>query len=97
MNGTLTRQREWEERYLSGRTAWDRGGVSPALRHWLASGALRAGRVLVPGCGRGHEVAALAREGFQVMFPTLRVFTSWVSYCSGVKIQRRRDVEGNAG
>jgi SAM-dependent methyltransferase len=63
-----TRQRrgEWEQRYHAGRTAWDRGGPSPALAHWLADGLVPEGRVLVPGCGHGHEVAELIRAGRQV-------------------------------
>ncbi len=57
---------EWEARYQEGNTGWDRGDASPALAAWLASGALAPGRTLVPGCGRGHEVIALARHGFAV-------------------------------
>jgi SAM-dependent methyltransferase len=56
----------WNEKYLAGTIPWDRGEVSPALRHWLESGELVPGRILVPGCGRGHEASELARRGFQV-------------------------------
>lgn len=56
----------WQARYDEGRTAWDRGAASPALVGWLDSGALRPGRIVVPGCGRGHEVVALAEAGFEV-------------------------------
>lgn len=56
----------WQGRYEAGTTGWDRGGASPALEAWLGSGALPVGRVLVPGCGRGHEVVALAARGFRV-------------------------------
>lgn len=62
---TLTRC-YWQARYDEGRTGWDRGAPSPALERWMASGALTPGRILVPGCGRGHEVVALARAGFAV-------------------------------
>lgn len=57
----------WEQRYLDENTPWDRGGVSPALRHWLAAGTLQSGRILVPGCGRGYEVVELAQRGFEVV------------------------------
>ncbi len=58
---------EWEARYRRGETGWDRGGVSPALDQWRAAGLLSPGdRLLIPGCGRGHEVVALARAGFSV-------------------------------
>jgi SAM-dependent methyltransferase len=56
----------WETRYREGRTAWDRGQVSPALAHWLGHAHAPRGRVLVPGCGNGHEVEALIRAGLQV-------------------------------
>jgi SAM-dependent methyltransferase len=56
----------WEHRFQSGETPWDRGAVNPQLDAWLATGALRPGRILVPGCGSGHEVVALARAGFDV-------------------------------
>jgi SAM-dependent methyltransferase len=57
---------DWQNRYDEGRTGWDRGEASPILRSWLSSGVLKPCRILVPGCGRGHEVIALAEAGFQV-------------------------------
>jgi SAM-dependent methyltransferase len=48
------------------RTGWDRGTPSPWLDACVREGALAPCRILVPGCGRGHEVAALARSGFAV-------------------------------
>ena len=56
--------RQWDEKYRSGLPAWDRQGVSPALLHWLEVGRLAPCRILVPGCGHGHEVMELARRGF---------------------------------
>lgn len=58
----------WEQRYRERLTGWDRGGASPALRWWLTSDAAPAcgARVLVPGCGYGHEVLALAQSGYRV-------------------------------
>lgn len=61
-----SRQRDWEARYHAGQTGWDRGRASPALSRWLESGAVPEGRVLVPGCGHGHEVLALAGSGHAV-------------------------------
>jgi methyl halide transferase len=60
------RVEDWEDRYRQGRTGWDRGSVSPALLHWLDAGLIPQGRVLVPGCGHGHEVEALVRAGCQI-------------------------------
>jgi len=59
-------QHEWESRYQNGETGWDRGGTSPALAHWLTHGLRAPARVLIPGCGLGHEVIMLARMGFSV-------------------------------
>lgn len=57
----------WQQRFEQGQTPWDRGDVHPQLQTWLDSGQLRAGqRVLVPGCGSGHELRALARQGLHV-------------------------------
>src|SRR5436190_10282687 len=52
----------WEEKYQSGEVQWDRGGPSPPMRQYLERHALR-GRALVPGCGRGHEVALAVEHG----------------------------------
>ncbi|MBL4774763.1 MAG: methyltransferase domain-containing protein [Mariprofundus sp.] len=58
---------DWEALYQNNDTGWDRGGVSPALQIWLRNGALeQRSRVLIPGCGRGHEVVALAKQDFDV-------------------------------
>jgi len=57
---------DWENHYRNQHHPWDRGDSSPALDHWLADGSLAPGRILIPGCGRGHEAVDLARRGFQV-------------------------------
>jgi SAM-dependent methyltransferase len=59
-------QEFWQKRFLSGQTAWDRGQANPQLHAWVADGAIPSGRVCVPGCGSGWEVAVLARHGFEV-------------------------------
>ena len=59
-------KQEWENRYRQGQTGWDRGDVSPALNMMLDHTGLTAGKLLTPGCGRGHEVVELARRGFKV-------------------------------
>lgn len=57
----------WEARYQAGTTGWDRGTTSPQLHHWLESNTLKPCRILVPGCGNGYEVLALAKAGFNVV------------------------------
>lgn len=59
--------RFWDERFAAGFTPWDAGAAPPALMRWLATlGPAQGRRVLVPGCGSGHEVAALDGAGFAV-------------------------------
>lgn len=57
----------WQARFESGDMPWDRGEPSPQLRSWIASGALRPCRIVVPGCGRGFEAVELARSDFEVI------------------------------
>jgi SAM-dependent methyltransferase len=52
----------WDEMYQKGEVFWDRGGSSPPMRQYLERHAVR-GRALVPGCGRGHEVALAVERG----------------------------------
>ena len=56
---------DWEARYLSKDTPWDKGEPSPGLVDFLrAHPELPRGRVCVPGCGLAHDVEAWARAGF---------------------------------
>jgi SAM-dependent methyltransferase len=57
----------WDHRYREGTDAWELGQPAPPLQAFLQHHALAPeppGRVLVPGCGRGHEAALLAAAGF---------------------------------
>jgi SAM-dependent methyltransferase len=56
----------WQQRFATNDTPWDRGDASPQLAAWLDSCALTPCRILVPGCGSGHEVAVLAGSRFDV-------------------------------
>jgi methyl halide transferase len=53
---------DWEEMYRKGETFWDKGRASLPLRQYLEGHRVR-GRALVPGCGRGHEVALAVEHG----------------------------------
>ncbi len=57
----------WETHYRQGTTAWDLDGPTPAFFQLLAGpDAPAPGRILVPGCGRGHDAVLFARAGFEV-------------------------------
>lgn len=56
----------WEDLWRSGETPWDKGYAAPPLTEFLEQGETvlhHARRVLVPGCGGGHDVRELARQG----------------------------------
>ena len=53
---------DWDEKYRKGEALWDKGTPAPVMRQYLARHAVR-GRALVPGCGRGHEVALAVEHG----------------------------------
>jgi len=57
----------WKERFATGSTPWNRGEPNPQLARWITDGTLPTGTsVIVPGCGHGWEVAALAKAGMNV-------------------------------
>lgn len=55
----------WDERYAAGRTPWDYGGVPTQLQRYVERHP-NGGRVLIPGCGAGHEIAAFYDAGYDV-------------------------------
>lgn len=56
---------DWESHYRSGETPWEKGAAHPALIAFLKLNPVH-GRVLVPGCGTGHDVRALAATADEV-------------------------------
>lgn len=57
---------DWEERYKTGDMPWDKGTPHPELVEFLKKHAMR-GAVLVPGCGYGHDVRAIAATADEVV------------------------------
>lgn len=57
---------DWDQRWQRNDTPWDKGRAAPPLEEYLDDPACElrgARRVLVPGCGSGHDVRELARRG----------------------------------
>eukprot|EP00761_Pharyngomonas_kirbyi_P004405 gb/GECH01004409.1/.p1 GENE.gb/GECH01004409.1/~~gb/GECH01004409.1/.p1 ORF type:complete len:217 (+),score=65.01 gb/GECH01004409.1/:1-651(+) len=53
--------KSWNGLWQEGKTPWDIGKSTPALRQFVEDGIIpRKGRVLVPGCGRGYDVISMA-------------------------------------
>ncbi|MEM0896868.1 MAG: methyltransferase domain-containing protein, partial [Verrucomicrobiota bacterium] len=53
---------DWNDQYRKNETPWDKGAAAPPLLEYLERNSV-SGRILVPGCGRGHDVRALAAVG----------------------------------
>lgn len=56
---------DWNQAYVDDDCPWDKGEAAPPLRSYLAHNQVR-GKVLVPGCGLGHDVRLLADAGATV-------------------------------
>ncbi len=58
---------DWNERYSGGNVpGWDQGRASPLVLRLLPNIHHPPARVLVPGCGLGHEARALDSRGYHV-------------------------------
>ena len=61
----------WSSRYLSANTPWDFDGIPANLKEFLkrkpaGTTPQSRGKVLIPGCGLGHEIRAFAQAGYDV-------------------------------
>ncbi|KAB2653571.1 MAG: methyltransferase domain-containing protein [Verrucomicrobia bacterium] len=90
---------DWDSLYQKNEMQWDKGEASPGLVDFLRDEPLQGGeRVLVPGCGRGHDARAWAKAGFVALgldiSPTavlraqeLAIVGSSVKFCEGDFLQ----------
>jgi SAM-dependent methyltransferase len=53
---------DWDAAYVDGNSPWDKGAPAPPLLEFLERQKV-TGRVLVPGCGLGHDARAIAQAG----------------------------------
>jgi len=58
---------DWEARYLSGDTPWEKGAPSPGLLEFIENNPPIVGDVLVVGCGFGHDVRAISSPENEVI------------------------------
>ncbi|MGE0172000.1 MAG: methyltransferase domain-containing protein [Oligoflexales bacterium] len=61
----------WAERWQTNHTPWDMGQEHPLLTKLLGVAKVEgrlddSARIMVPGCGRAHDGAAMARRGYRV-------------------------------
>ena len=57
----------WEEVYARGGDGWELGAPAPPLVDFFATARLNGARVVVPGCGRGHDARFLAGLGYDTV------------------------------
>ena len=56
----------WEARYQTGDTPWEKGEPSPGLLDFLAAHPeLPRTTVAIPGCGTGHDARVWSKAGFE--------------------------------
>ncbi len=57
---------DWQNHYDNDDLRWDLGQVAPPFIRLWEENKLPRGKVIIPGCGQGHEVLFLAEKGFDV-------------------------------
>lgn len=55
----------WNNRYETQETGWDLKTISPPLKAYIDQLSNKNLRILIPGCGSGHEAEYLLKQGFQ--------------------------------
>ena len=54
----------WTGKYLQNLTGWDAGSITTPIKEYIDQLTDKTIRILVPGCGNGHEVQYLYDQGF---------------------------------
>jgi methyl halide transferase len=57
-------EKYWTERYKSCQTGWDAGSITTPLKEFVDGLEEVSHRILIPGCGFGHEAEYLHLQGF---------------------------------
>ncbi len=55
----------WSGKYLQNQTGWDAGSITTPIKEYIDQLTDKDLRILVPGCGHGHEVHYLYDRGFK--------------------------------
>jgi SAM-dependent methyltransferase len=81
----------WETRYKTEDSPWDLPEASPPLLHFLRSGIDKRQRILIPGGGRGYELAWMQQQGFEKV-----KLIDWSSLAIETLKQRHPDIPDSA-
>lgn len=58
----------WANRYVNNETGWDVGQISQPLKAYIDQLQDKSLKILIPGCGNGHEAAYLYEMGFHNVY-----------------------------
>jgi thiopurine S-methyltransferase len=58
----------WNDRYQSGNTTWDAGSITTPIKEYFDQVKNKGLKILIPGCGYGHEAEYLWKQGFQNLY-----------------------------
>ncbi|KAG0480723.1 hypothetical protein HPP92_011581 [Vanilla planifolia] len=62
----------WERCWQEGRIPWDLGQTTPLITDLVQASKLPEGKVLVPGCGSGYDVVAMATPNRKEATPSIK-------------------------
>lgn len=79
---------DWNQRYSGGNVpGWDLGRPSPVVLRLLPVVHHPPARVLIPGCGLGHDALALDRRGYSVTAIDFAPLAAERARANGVEVQ----------
>lgn len=64
LNDLSSIENYWNNRYLTDKTGWDLGEVSPPIKYYIDQLENKNIRILIPGSGNSHEAEYLLNKGF---------------------------------
>lgn len=65
-NLNINQPQFWDNKYINNETKWDIGQPTPAFVKYFQSLKNKNKKILIPGCGCGHDAIFLANLGFDV-------------------------------
>ncbi|MHC4841745.1 MAG: methyltransferase domain-containing protein [Planctomycetota bacterium] len=68
VNPEINKSSYWNTIYIENESPrWNLGQTAPPIADWLEANPAISGRVLIPGCGYGHDARAFAERGFDAL------------------------------
>lgn len=58
----------WEQGYQNKETGWDAGSITSPIKEYIDQLQNKELKILIPGCGNGHEFDYLIQNGFKNVF-----------------------------